>query len=118
MSTKKKTQKTEPFTVLRTMEGKLISKDTKNKVMEAGLKGKINSYPKEYIKSLRQEMGVRRRDFIFKVKEQKKLIERICQEYEDMFLSYRGRYTCLTEKILSSTLAIFPCKKMPTNLSR
>lgn len=108
-----KKEQSKPFIIQRPVEGVLLTKRTKNKVEKAELKGKLYRFSKEFIRDLREEIAKKKRDYIFKVKHQGKLIKRICEEYDEMFQGYRDRYSFLTEKILLSTLAYYPCKVTP-----
>jgi hypothetical protein len=63
------------------MEGRMVSKETRKKIIDADLKGKLKSYSKELIKELRDQIAFKRRDLIFKVPDHAKLKDRISQEY-------------------------------------
>lgn len=54
VSKKQKQPQGEYFTILRSMEGRMVSKETRKKVVEADIKGKIRTYSKELLKELRE----------------------------------------------------------------
>lgn len=112
MKTNKAKKSPGPFTIQRKLEGMLLSKDTTTKVKEFNLGHLLRGFKKRFVRQFTKKMANNRKQLIFKVNNEGRAIDRIIEEYEEMFQSYRDRYSFHTEKTLAKTLEFYPCKNV------